>query len=379
MLALSEVAGYLLVRGLIDVEAVVDGRLTIQDVSSRNQNCAVSARESEGFFIKQAVPTPQSSEASATGGPSLAHEAAVYELIGALPRGAAGEGIRALLPRCYAYDQERRLLLLGLLDGAQDLTSHHSRAGRFSTSLARRLGAGLGDLHQLAYQPALGHPEHFRGRVPWVLGLDCPGTALLQEASQAGLQLVQILQSSWEMRAVLAELRTQWRVDAFVHHDLKWDNCLVLRSGESRRCTRIALVDWEFADLGDACWDAGSVLGNYLSFWLASVPVTGTEPPDRYLELARYPLSSMQPAMNSFWAAYTRGRGWDASTAEQALLRCVRYAGARLVQSAYERTLRMSRLDGNSVCLLQLALNVMTRPREAAHHLLGIAADGALR
>ena len=160
-----------------------------------------------------------------------------------------------------------------------------------------------------------------------------------------------------------------------------WDNCLVITAGESRRATRLALVDWEFADLGNACWDTGSVFGNYLNFWLVSIPVTGEEPPDRYLELAKYPLTRMQPAMRAFWAAYVDARGWDCAAAQSALVRCTKYAGVRLLQSVYERSQNASRLDGNSICQLQLALNVITRPLEAINHLLGIdlAASGVMK
>ena len=178
------------------------------------------------------------------------------------------------------------------------------------------------------------------------------------------------------MRQVLAELRAGWDVNAFVHHDVKWDNCLVLPSGPSGRASRIALVDWEFADLGDSNWDAGSVLGNYLSFWLESIPVTGHEVPDRYLELAGFPLDRMHAAMRAYWAAYIYSRGWDTAKANDSLVRCVRYAGARLLQSAYEQTRWMTRLDGNTICMLQLALNVMTRPLEATR-LLGLTQTAA--
>jgi hypothetical protein len=379
MLALSQIAGHLLERGLLDPEAVLDGQLVIVDLSSRNQNCAVSASGRDGLFLKQASRGADEGAGRAFGAaePSLAHEAAVYALLGSLPPRGPGCTIHTLLPRCHGYDTEHGLLTLELLEGSRDLTSHHLRTGRFSSEVARRIGAGLGDLHARGLPAVSGQSEQFTGRLPWVLGLDRPGTGLWREASNAGLELVQILQATPDMRHALSRLRGDWQVDAFVHHDIKWDNCLVVPDGRSPRHLRLALVDWEFADLGDACWDAGSVLSNYLSHWLASIPVTGAEPPDRYLELARYPLTSMQPALRAFWLAYVRARQWNSAAADRALLRCVRYAGARLLQSAYERTVHLTRLDGTAVCLLQLSLNVMLRPREAAHHLLGINEGGA--
>jgi aminoglycoside phosphotransferase (APT) family kinase protein len=192
--------------------------------------------------------------------------------------------------------------------------------------------------------------------------------------SNATIGLVRILQSSGPLRAALADLRAGWRADALVHHDVKWDNCLIRAAGKGGRRTRLSLVDWEFSDLGDACWDTGSVFSAYLDCWLTSIPVTGSESPDRYLDLAECPLAGMQPALRAFWAAYVGARGWDAATADAALVRSARYAGARLLQTAVERAQGRARVSANVVCLAQLAENVLVSPEEAVEHLLGVAA-----
>jgi aminoglycoside phosphotransferase (APT) family kinase protein len=155
-----------------------------------------------------------------------------------------------------------------------------------------------------------------------------------------------------------------------VHGDIKWDNLLVAR-GEGG-ASRLKIVDWELARVGEPCWDVGSVFGDYLGFWLASIPITGEEPPDRFLQLARYPIEKMQPAMRSFWKAYAAGMGLTAEEQDEWLLRSVRYAAARLLQTAYEQSALTLKLTGNVICLLQLSLNILQRPTDAAGSLLGI-------
>jgi hypothetical protein len=91
------------------------------------------------------------------------------------------------------------------------------------------------------------------------------------------------------------------------------------------------------------------------------------------LELAQFPLERMQPAIRACWRAYVEGFPWRASEAGERLLRAVRYAGARLAQTAYEQMQVSTRLTGNAVCFLQVSLNIMTRPHEAAVHLLGLS------
>jgi hypothetical protein len=124
--------------------------------------------------------------------------------------------------------------------------------------------------------------------------------------------------------------------------------------------------------MGDPCWDIGSVFSNYLSFWLLSIPITGEAPPDQFVELAQYPLESMQPAIHSFWRSYIRGMELDAATSDEWLLRAVRYGATRLVQTAYEQMQMSIHLTGNVVCLLQLSLNILLRPQESIVHLLGL-------
>ncbi len=368
VLALSELTGYLLDRRHIPAEAVLDGGLVIVDTSSRHCNAMVRADPAVGLFVKQGRPDPVQPVAGWTGSGTTAHEAAVYDLLGALP---------VPVPHFLGFDPEHGLLVLELLPDATNLISYHARTRRFPVTLGTRLGAALAALHDHATGPA--RDGGFHGRPPWALMLDRPGTGFYRQMSQASLELVRIIQSSPPLRAELASLRDGWRDDAFVHDDVKLDNCLVVPAGRTGRHTRLVLVDWELAGLGDACWDTGSVFASYLHHWLISFPVTGSEEPDHYLGQARYPLERMHPAMRAFWTTYCDARGWDAATADDALIRSVRYAGARLLQTACERTKFLPRVSTVVIALTQLAENVLARPGEAAEQLLGVSPRGRTR
>lgn len=362
MLAQCEVTPYLLRRQYILAASVVDGDLTVVDISRRNHNFKVLSVQGPCYLLKQA------------GGPdgtaTVAHEAAVYKLLQSIPE---SNKLQHYLPRCYGYDPQEYLLILEFLHGAEDFREYQTRRGSFSTSLATQLGKALSSLHRLT-STAITQDEAgtFSGRRPWVLFLDRPGLEVFRDISNANLQLIRIIQSSPEFRQMLDELRQDWQADNYIHHDIKWDNCLVFAPSGSNRKTRLKIIDWEFADVGDPCWDVGAVFSNYLSFWLMSIPITGEYPPDRYLELARYPLLCMQPAIRAYWLAYVREMELDAATAERWLLRAVRYGAARLVQTAFEHMQKSTHLNGNVICLLQLSLNIMQRPHEAIAHLLGI-------
>jgi thiamine kinase-like enzyme len=287
--------------------------------------------------------------------------------------------LRAYIPKFYHYDPRKTILVLELLPGARNLAEYHRRLGYFPVRWARALAEALSALHQLTWKAT--------GDMGWLQSVFSPPPALFAHrpdvstitfVSSANVKLVQIIQEFPELCAPLDNLGQNWRSKGVIHGDIKWSNCLISQA-DAKGNRQFKLIDWELASIGDPCWDIGSVFNDYLSFWLLSIPITGEDPPDRYLEMARYPLAKMQPAIRAFWQAYTRRMKLDPATAEEWLIRSVRYCAARLVQTAYEEGQMGQQVTGNAVCMLQLAYNILLRPQEAALHLLGIPVLGAWR
>jgi hypothetical protein len=184
------------------------------------------------------------------------------------------------------------------------------------------------------------------------------------------------MQSTDGFGAHLDALNRVWSTTTLIHQDVRWKNFILTTPVRTVRQPRLKLIDWELACLGDPRWDIGSALGNYLSLWLASIPITGTAEPARATELARCPLRAIQPAIRSCWDTYVKRRGLDADTADRLLPSTVGFAAARLVQTAFEAAQGSARLTTISVLHLQVALNMLQRPQEAAAHLLGLPITG---
>jgi 5-methylthioribose kinase len=361
MLAQPEVVPYLLRRGFISAESIVNGDLQVVDASRRNRNFKVISNRGPCYLVKQGV--------GRDGSATVAHESNVYQSLAAMSQSMS---FQSYIPRYYGYDEHEHILVLELVDHAQDLREYHTH-GYFSTRIATTLGLALSTLHRLGSLAIARHQiTGFVGRIPWVLLLHRPSFNVFRNTSNANVQLIRIIQNASEFPRILDELREGWRVDSLIHHDIRWDNCLTFDPFDSRCKSGLKIIDWEFADLGDSCWDIGSVFSSYLSFWLFSIPVAGEEPPNGFLELARYPLERMQPAIRAYWKAYVRGMRLDAIQSEDWLLRAVKYGAARLVQIGFEHMQHSTHLTGNLICLLQLGLNIMRRPEEAIKHLLGI-------
>jgi hypothetical protein len=369
MLTNRELVTYLLRRGLVSAETVVAGDLRLADLSRRNQNRAVLSERGPSYLAKQGNGTQ--------GIGTLAHEAAIYRFLQEHPRSAA---ILPFLPRCYGYDPAAAVLLLEYVRDAQTLRELYGHRARLSPRLAATLGRALASLHAAtsAAEVPRGDVESIESYPAWILSMHRPDLEFLRHTSSANVEVVRIAQGFPEFAALLDALRAGWRVEALTHNDLKWDNVLVRRSAPGPGKVELKLVDWELAGFGDPCWDVGSAFNDYLGCWLLSIPVTADAPPARFVERAAHPITAMQPAIRAFWLAYVRHRRPGAATAEQWLLRAVQYAGARLLQTAYELMQTAIQLTGNAVCLLQVSLNFLQRPREAAAHVLGLPLETAL-
>lgn len=365
MLNRQQITPYLQQHEFLSNRVLVEGGVRVSDASQRNTNFRVECAGGPSYLVKQGVGNDRIA--------TVGHEAAVYD---ALEAGASSRRLGRYLPRFFGYEPLESALVLELFPGAETLAERQVRTGRFSLGLARQLGGALAALHSITVED---NPELFGvlgrsmygGSPHWTLSVHRPFLRELGMASNANIQTLRIIQRFPDFAVALDALRREW-VGAVkhspIHCDIKWSNVLVT----SAPSPSVRLVDWELARLGDPCWDVGSFFGEYLTFWLLSIPVTGQDPPDRFLNLARYPLDKMRPAIRAFWLEYAAKSGTPADQLDVLLLRSVRYAGARLLQTAYEQGQVSALLTSNIIVLLQLALNILQRPADAALQLLGI-------
>jgi aminoglycoside phosphotransferase (APT) family kinase protein len=329
MLEQHEVAAYLLERRLVGRRSIVSGRLRIADASSRNRNFRVSGEAGESYLLKQGI--------AADSAETLANEAALYRRLAV--------SASPIAARFYGHDAQRGVLILEWIAGGCDLHRHHAARGGCSRTLAAALGRALAALHGVAPDD-----EALRDDAPWVLSLHRPRLDALRYLSAASIELIGVIQADERFAHGLDELRDGWRVEALVHRDVKWANCIAHAPQGGARRTRLTLVDWEMAGWGDPALDVGSAFGEFLGH-SQPAPV----------------------AIGAFWRAYVRARDLDERAASRLLVRAVRYAAARLVQSAYEDTQETARMTARIADSLQVGRDILLAPRDAAAGLLGIA------
>lgn len=353
MMQPREVVSRLVARGLVSTERVVEGDLTVTDASRRNKNVKVVSAHGPSYFVKYA--------ASHASHHLLAQEATVYGLLHSDP-----EGIGAHVPRSYGFGEA--MVVLELLSDCEPLGAYHGRLRAFPPAVGAAMGDALAKLHRLplppeAYQKLPRHP-------PGMFQLMRPSVRDLQDISAANVRVVGIVQQFPHLMGMLDALQASWRPRALVHGDLKWDNTLIAHPSPEAP-VRLRIIDWESGSLGEPEWDVGSVLNDHLSCWLLSMPVRADAHPETLLASAAFPLEAMVPAVHAFWASYARGVGVEGPQAQAMLERATQFAAARLIQTAFEHMQTHSAITGNAVFMLQVAQNVLARPRDALSHLFG--------
>jgi Phosphotransferase enzyme family len=356
-------ARFLMQRGLLSRADLVDGGLTMAMGRSRNRHILIKRRHGGGLFVKQALET------EAMTAQTVAREAEVYRGAFADDRLAA---LRDLLPVFHLHDPAQGMLVTDMVADAETLASCHKTMGACPPDLARRIGAALAGYHAIRFAEGRPQAALFPQDPPWILKLHREPDLSTLRRSAAASALIDLLLATPDLGDRLGRLRDDWRRDTLIHTDMRWENVLLAPRRAPLPDRRLYVVDWELADIGDAAWDLAGMLQSYLNHWLASIPATAGSDPAAQMAAARHPLDTVQPAIGALWEGYLATTVLDRDTPAAFLARTVAMMGARMLVTAFEMSAWRTALDAQIGLMVQVALNVLARPEDAARDLLGI-------
>ncbi|PRQ08341.1 phosphotransferase family protein [Enhygromyxa salina] len=330
---------HLLARDLLDAADVVAGRVVVHEQRRRNNNLVITVAGRRGLFLKQvASAAPEHRE-------TLAREAWVYRMIAAHghPR------LVAVAPRLLDYADERSVLVTELVSPTS--------AAIEAPAVAAALGRALAVAHTHGQAIVQRADDRLPRIPPSVLLLADPTTV---PSKSVHVDIVRAIQELPALGRELEQLRHEWRGEALIHGDMKWDNAVLTRGLDGS--ASMVIVDWELADVGDEALDIAGILQWFLHAWVREL---GSADATAAAELRRSEL-------DAFWSAYVDQRGLEAPHGATLLHRSTRLAGARLIQSAIEAQPPDLALAPPTIVLLQFALNVMRNPDRARRRLLGV-------
>ena len=325
----------LLDAGLVSPAEVVDGEVSLRDVSRSNSVYLVTSGDRPPVVAKACLTERPVGQ----GDPAL--ERAFYRALAVNGVGPADLPVPALIA---AADD---LLVLDALDGAETL-ERRIRAGGPASAAACLLGSALARWRRMADRldwSAL----PLRGAEPWALTVATPDEPAFVAEYPALRRMAGEVADRPGLHRRLGELRTGWRRCGVIHGDIRWDNALVVPGWQER----IVLVDWEFVDLGDPAWDIAGAVADALIY--AVLPL---DHGNRDGLLAPEGLGRLCACLDwflcSFGSAYVGVAGGHDLDAGVALV------PARLVQNAFQ----LAAHDGESgfesgVALLGLAASLV--------------------
>lgn len=341
---------YLLERGHLSKNAAHSEQLRISVSSGRYVNYAVQGGHACDLFIK--VNKVQ------TNRDLLSREAQIYALLWDDRRKRSG--IRRFIPEFLGFEPDTGTLVLERVEHGRTIEAVISADKDIPIESAGLIGEFFALLHRDS-DLAARSKEDLTLPPPWVSSLALPDVALFARFTPATHDLVRTIQRYEGLRNELGQLPRLWRPSALIHSDFKWGN--VLTTGSA-----VKVIDWEFGGYGDPAWDVGSVIHGFCQSWLRSIPMTGTDGPARYLDHATLPFERLRPPFEAFIEAYSAGMPVD----PEFILRAMKMAGARLVQSAYESTQTVNRLTPDTITSLQFGWNLLEEPAA------GVAAFGGV-
>jgi hypothetical protein len=344
ILSETNVRDYLATKGLAEPGTA----WTVSGSPSRNRNFSASpAGGGAGFFLKQLrVMAPESVL-------MMQREATVYWLSRNDPDFASLAG---LIPPFVLFDGTLKVLVLGLVPGCRNLLRHQEALGDFPVPLGESLGRTLATLHgQVGREMRKAPPRAaFPLEVPGIFTAHRSGP-LVRWLGPGQMRLVDQVRAHPILAPALDRLATTWSFDVFTHGDLKFENCVVSAGA-------VRIVDWELADFGDPCWDAGCIVQAYLYVCLHPfLPRRGERLRER-LGHTGARSEAMHAALSGFWRH---------SGSPGGLERVMGCAAARLIQMALEVMHGQGEPPPAALSLLEIGEEILGNPLEAAH-LLGL-------
>jgi phosphotransferase family enzyme len=370
----DNVIDYLLDKKLIDTKAIVDGGLTIVDVSRRNRNIKVFDGEGNiGYFLKQ----PNLNEPHYV--MTIQKEACVYDLI---QRGPVFAALRSIIPSVIGYDQVRNILNTRLIQNGVPVGQYIRQTSNSSLlrGISSSLGKTMAEYHtKLAAALGMRKASFFPKAIPSTFFASRPGPDIFSHISGANLELIKVIQNYPELYEPLEKLHSEWQVQTLIHGDFRWDNLLVIEKDHDdsdgkniNSSFQLKLVDWEFSDLGDPAWDIGCALHEYLTFWLFSLSITGNQSSEQLISSNNHVLRNMQSSIREFWHAYIKVSNIDGHTSEKLLQRSTKFSSVRLVQTVYESMLSSTELTNTAMYFLQIAANILNHNEDAILYIFGV-------
>lgn len=369
VLTATNIVAYLKSKGLCDDKPETAINWQVSECPSRNWNFAVTRQDDgQGFFVKQLrVQDPESFR-------MMQREAMVYRLANHEPDFV---DLKRIIPPFFNFEDGSKIIILGLVNG-QNLMQSHQQRQQFPVEFGRSLGYALAILHHRVGRGLCAASSHhlFVREVPGIFTAH-RGGPLVRWLGAGQMRLIEQVREHTQLSQGLDDLASGWRSDTFIHGDIKFENSIMPDAMPTSDLSSpdtgepLKLVDWELADVGEPCWDIGSVFQAYLSLSLRAAPAHRNVSLREHLEHSMMDIESMRNAIKAFWQCYCKECNLNEVSARSLLERSLRCASARMIQTALEVMHGQAQPTPLALSLLDVSMQMMTHVWQTSE-LLGL-------
>ena len=249
-LTLQSLPHYLLSKGFLKSDTIVNGQYIAHQFQTRNIIFTVNTGEGTGLFVKQ-INNPEQGSLYV-----LQKDATCLWMIHNIE---AFSRLRKFVPEYLGYDASNQILLTALLENAQNIETYLNNKNELTESLLTKIIHLFNSFHFKVDDKVLKESSvgFFPKQIPWAMDVKM----ITSEERQRGLSItsmpnpaLQYASSNSYIIQEISSLKDTWNASSLIHGDVKWMNILINPD------ENIYLIDWEIADIGDPVWDVAGVL-----------------------------------------------------------------------------------------------------------------------
>lgn len=289
--------------------------------------------------------------------------------------------IPAIASLLVHFDEEKSILVRNYLKEYFEVASFYQKDLYFPKAIASAIGTSLGALHRATfnrreYRDFMATAPQGQFRYQFynpAQGIGSIGSEIIGNVPTDALKFYVLYQHYESLEAAIAELAYGWNPCCLTHNDLKLENILVHSRWDQLDNCLVRLIDWEACAWGDPAFDLGTLVASYLKIWLESLVVDPTIELEESLLLAAVPLEVLQPSIIALTLAYLDSFPMILEYHGDFVQRVIKFAGLVLIHQIESKIKHHKYFDNSSICMLQVAKSLLTKPQESVLTVFGIA------
>jgi len=349
-------------EGLIAPDEILWGDYDVTTINRRNRNLQITTNNGRDYLVKQLQH--KESESART----LKNELLFYKHVAAhMPQ------LQPLFPHLKYASEENTTLVLDFYKDATPLWRYYKERcpHYFPLKTVAATGRLLAGFH-LGFNKAK-HKEKLpflEDELPFVFHLHQPHPRILATYKKGGYRIVEMLQQDEKLIKQWNEGSLLWQINALIHGDIKLDNIIVLPDEGNEESENVKLVDWEMLQHGDLAFDVAGAFQDYIFLWLIMTP--DADSAEEMIKKVPYAFSELQPAIQTYWTAYSNTMGLDEEATKDLLHRAVLFAGFRCVQTSFEIANKFEQVPAIAMILFNMGTEIIKETEKAKSLLFGL-------